>query len=58
MLTKRDAEKIQLSMANELNASSQSVVACALMLLMLFALCWFGAVEVDATTLVVVERTR
>lgn len=58
MLTKRDVEKMRLSMANELNASSRTAVVCALMLLLLFALCWFGTAEVGVTTLVAAERTR
>ena len=58
MLTKRDAEKIQLSMANELNASSRTVLVCALLLLLLFGVAWFGAAQADAPISVAAERTR
>ncbi len=61
MLTKRDVEKIQSQMANELNASSRTVVVCALMLLLLFGLAWFGTMdmnEADVLAAIVAARAR
>lgn len=43
MLTKQQVRELQLQMSHELNASSKTVLACALMILLLFGLVWFGA---------------
>jgi hypothetical protein len=58
MLTKRDVEKIRLSMANELNASSRTPLVCMLLLLLLFGLVCFDTANVDLTTAVSTARTR
>ena len=58
MLTKRDVQKIQLQMTNELNATSRNVLVCVLMLLLLFGLSWLGAQGEEVITSVATERSR
>lgn len=49
MLTRRETQKLKQEMQDALNASAPTVVVCALLLLLLLGLSWFGASSEDVT---------
>lgn len=58
MLTKRNVQEVHSQMTNELNASLRTVIACALLLLLLVGVSWLGAAEEDPPVSAAYESDR